>query len=318
MSVHLDDRGRWIVMYREGGKQHKKIFKDEQAARLYDDQRRQSPGLPPKPTLGQLLPAFQNHLRLNGRGERYIEDMKRIIEKYNLDHIPLNKFDFARDFEQFSGMTSITRNRYLSYVKVFFNWCCNEGHLQVNPLSKWKKTAEPPRRLSITVEDLKKIVAVASPHLKWAIEVAYHVGCRPGETELCQLKWSDIDFDRNEVNVYASKTKSYRKVPCDQVFIDKLRSHVRDSLFVVSYKGRAMKCFQRSWRTACTKAKLESTPVFYEVRHLFATELLRNGADLAAVSKILGHKRISMTADVYYEYLEAEKRRAISKLPALG
>lgn len=48
---------------------------------------------------------------------------------------------------------------------------------------------------------------------------------------------------------------------------------------------------------------------------MFATLMLTHGADLAAVSRLLGHSSVTMTADVYYQYLEGEKERAINLLP---
>lgn len=38
---------------------------------------------------------------------------------------------------------------------------------------------------------------------------------------------------------------------------------------------------------------------------------------LAAVSKLMGHSTVKMTADVYYHYLEGEKERAVELLPVL-
>lgn len=52
-------------------------------------------------------------------------------------------------------------------------------------------------------------------------------------------------------------------------------------------------------------------------RHLFATTMLANGADLAAVSKLMGHSTVIMTADVYCHCLEGEKEKAVGKLPSL-
>jgi integrase len=42
----------------------------------------------------------------------------------------------------------------------------------------------------------------------------------------------------------------------------------------------------------------------YDIRHLFATTLLREGGDVAAVSKLMGHASVKMTVDRYYRLLE--------------
>ena len=46
--------------------------------------------------------------------------------------------------------------------------------------------------------------------------------------------------------------------------------------------------------------------------------MLANGADLMAVSKLLGHSTTTMTVNQYYHLLDGEKRKAINKLPTLG
>ena len=37
----------------------------------------------------------------------------------------------------------------------------------------------------------------------------------------------------------------------------------------------------------------------HQLRHLYATEMLRNGAKLEVVGRILGHSSIGITADIY-------------------
>jgi hypothetical protein len=55
----------------------------------------------------------------------------------------------------------------------------------------------------------------------------------------------------------------------------------------------------------------------YDIRHLFASTMLTGGADLAAVSKLLEHSTIQMTANVYYNLQKGEKERAVNLLPSL-
>ena len=49
----------------------------------------------------------------------------------------------------------------------------------------------------------------------------------------------------------------------------------------------------------------------YDLRHLFATTLLSKGADLAAVSKMMGHATVKMTADTYYHYMGRRPSKAV-------
>lgn len=163
-------------------------------------------------------------------------------------------------------------------------------------------------------------MAEAQPHVKWALEVYFNLGTRPGESELLSLKWTNIDFQRNEVNVYATKTKTSRKVPIRPEFRERLlqEQEYSDSEYVVSYRGQKVGSLRKAFNAACERAGITYPVRMYDIRHLFATTLLNNNADLAAVSKLMGHATTKMTADAYYHYMRGEKERAVTLLPSLA
>lgn len=49
----------------------------------------------------------------------------------------------------------------------------------------------------------------------------------------------------------------------------------------------------------------------HELRHTYGTYLRRHGADIYSISKILGHKDISVTARIYVHNEIAELRKAV-------
>lgn len=53
----------------------------------------------------------------------------------------------------------------------------------------------------------------------------------------------------------------------------------------------------------------------YALRHIVASEMLANGADLAAVAAQLGHKDLTTTGAFYTHALASSQRRAASALP---
>ncbi len=56
---------------------------------------------------------------------------------------------------------------------------------------------------------------------------------------------------------------------------------------------------------------------FHDLRHTYASDLLRQGAPLKVVSEILGHEKIATTADTYGHVSEDEKRNAVATLADL-
>jgi len=56
---------------------------------------------------------------------------------------------------------------------------------------------------------------------------------------------------------------------------------------------------------------------FHDLRHTFATRLVRSGADLITVQQLLGHAKITMTARYAYSMAD-DKIAAVSKLDFAG
>lgn len=173
--------------------------------------------------------------------------------------------------------------------------------------------------MQIGVDDLKRIMEYAEPHIRWAMEVCFNLGTRPGPSELFALRWEHVDFEAGSVRIYATKTKTFRTVPVTHAFLGRLRE-MKDksqSSYVIEYRGKPLTTIRKSFKTACMKAGIKVPVRMYDLRHLFATTMLSNGAELAAVSKLMGHSTVKMTADVYCHYLEGEKEKAVGKLPSL-
>ena len=51
---------------------------------------------------------------------------------------------------------------------------------------------------------------------------------------------------------------------------------------------------------------------------MYATYMLNSGGDLAAVSAMLGHSDVSLTANTYYQAMSKEKQRSANLLPTLN
>jgi integrase len=275
------------------------------------------------------------HLAASGRTERHIHNVsvllknqfnpligEKIVDQmsYHGDMLP-----FIRHFQLNSPVTGKPRsqhtvNRYCDYIDSIFNFGLEMGLTTVNPLKGRKKAKETPRDVQLTLEDVKKIMDEAEPHLRWAMEVCFNLGTRPGPSELLSLKWVNLDLEKGNAQIYATKTKQFRTVPINPGFIARLREmkQIAKSEYVVEYKGRKLTTMRKAFNNACERAGINYSARMYDLRHLFATTLLSRGADLAAVSKMMGHSTVKMTADTYYHYLQGEKERAVSLIPSLS
>lgn len=340
MSVHQCHKTkRWYVKYRVDGVQTSKWFgtgkRQKEAAEAFDfdikalKKRRQEL---PKRTgvfLDHVAQAYLDDAKMRGASKSFLRDFSNLLNKVFLPALTkkpveaLRYDDILEAVRPFLDRTQSTRNRYLGYLRAVFRFGIAHGLTKNNPLANWKKPKEQPRRSLLTVAGLRKILDSAPEHLKWAIEVEWNLGARPGPSELFALKWEHVNFEEGTVAIYASKTRSWRDVPISADFLARLaaRKKIAKSPYVIEYHGHGVRRVNTSWVWAVAEAaKCEPSllgATLYDIRHLFATTLLNQGADLAAVSSLLGHHSTHMTANQYYHLMAGEKRKAVQKLPSL-
>ena len=347
MSVHMrKNNGTYYVAYRTAeGKQTTKTFgkgrEGRREAMKFDKQAKDDKPVAPSAVetiseevavagnlfLDQLAQMYLTTRKVEGTSPKTLNEIRSFLKKHLIPVFAQRPIDEIRYDEilavmgkAYAKQSPVTLGRYLSYLKTIFQFGVKQDLIEKNPLRNWRKPKEHPRDTKLIVEDLKRIQAVASPHLAWGIEVAWNLGVRTGESELFALKWADVDWVQSTVRVFATKTKSARIIPISPEFLSRLtamRPKARTE-FLIEYKGKQVKQFRQSFRSACKRAKIPYHVVLYDIRHLFATTLLQEGGDLSAVSKLMGHSSVHMTANQYYHLLGDEKRRTIMKLPNLS
>lgn len=276
--------------------------------------------------LDQLAQMYINSRKVEGTSLRTLKEIMSFLKRHLIPVFaqrPIEEIKYDEIVKivakAYENRSPVTRGRYLSYLKTIFKFGVEHDLIEKNPLRMWHKPKERPRDTRLTVEDLLKIKTVAPPHLAWAIEVAWNLGVRTGQSELLALTWGDINWTEKTINVYATKTKTRRIVPLSDGFLKRLHEKKSSAQcdHIVEYSGRPVKQISRAMKTASRRAGITYPVVLYDVRHLFATTLLNEGGDLSAVSKLMGHSSIQMTANNYYHLLGNEKRRTIAKLPQL-
>lgn len=334
---------KWLCAYwDENGKRHDKVFgigpNGENAAKAFKSEfEAKNRSNADDITFEQGVNAFVKNCESQGTKAHYIDniiyEVNRVFYKYIPKTLPLKDISYGdhilpilahyrKSTSKSSGkeLSSVSVNNYCSMLKTILNFCVDIGYISKNPMEKWKKERQRPRRFKLSLEDLALIKSHAAPHVSWAIDVTFNLGLRPGPSELFSLKWEHINFTEGYVTVHGTKTEgAYRIVPIKKEFLEVLKRKQSDSTseYVIEYLGKPVKSISVAFRNAVKRSGLNYKPCLYDLRHMFATFMLANGADLAAVSKLLGHSSIKMTADVYYQYLQGEKIRAVSLLPTI-
>jgi integrase len=159
------------------------------------------------------------------------------------------------------------------------------------------------------------------------ILIAMFAGLRRGE--ICALDWSDlkmngwvIDVSRNYAYKVGLKSTNRRLVPVNPILHAFLEEYAelmnvdKDGPIVTNYQGNRLKpssITQDYWPLVCERAGLldengERLYRFHDLRHAAGSFWLADDMPLDQVSRLLGHKRIKTTQDIYIHQLEHDRR----------
>lgn len=228
-----------------------------------------------------------------------------------------------------------TIRRIIGDVRTFLNWCVTVGLLDVSPARGLKRPDAPePRPKALSVEDFDKLLAASGEWYgnKWRFRDAYiarntavlyflaSTGCRVGGLCSARLGTLDIRDDTASVEVTekgrggGSSRTVYLSATAALAVLEWLDHRPRtkhDYLFTsIEGKSAGKRLTTTAVRQMLTRlaARAGVSDNFnpHAFRHACAREWLRNGADLATVSQLLGHSDVRTTAKFYARWTESE------------
>ena len=193
--------------------------------------------------------------------------------------------------------------------------------------------------VTLDPEQLRRLLAHADPLYGPVFYLAAYTGMRRGE--LTGLKWADVDLDNGVVSVVREivfvpgighietppkSAKSRRTIAITPGVVGTLRIHratqIKQRLSVgpawtdkgwvfTRADGRHVIPNRISRAFKCLREELDLPPVrFHDLRHTYASIMLRGGVHLKVVQDILGHSTITLTADTYSHVAPSMQRMA--------
>ena len=195
-----------------------------------------------------------------------------------------------------------TVNRYMTILGHVFTLAVNEWELlETHPMQKLSSLKEPRGIVRFLDEDERQRLLDAckqSKHnaLYTIVVLALSTGARRGE--ITNLRWGDVDFKRQIITLHETKNGERRILPLEGHAYDCMKQHEKvrridtDFVFPATGSNEATN-FQFFWNKAVEAAKIEDFR-FHDLRHSAASYLAMNGASLAEIAEVLGHKTLQM------------------------
>ena len=276
---------------------------------------------------------FLEHLEGIGRSSKTIEKYRRALRTFSLliggEQSPesitkasIRKYKSYLAQHKTAGshprlLSVPTRNAHLSALRSFLRYCIQEEDLDVLPPDRVTRIKEQQRRPKwLRADELDRLLAM--PDLQTIngkrdaaiLELFFSTGLRINE--LSTLNRCDLNLDLRELAVIGKggvarvTFLSDSAVAALHCYLASRLDHL-DPLFITRhFKANTTlppgeqhrisdRWIQKSVKKYALLAGIVSDPTPHVLRHTFATDLLRNGADLRSVQEMLGHKDIRTT-----------------------
>ena len=211
--------------------------------------------------------------------------------------------------------------RYMASLSHVFTVAMKEWQwVDDNPFRRVTKPKEPRGVVRFLSDDERKALLKAcrkssSKDLYCAVVIALSTGCRRGEQ--MNLRWSHVDLKRGMLTFEHTKNDDRRSVPLvgHAMELVKERAKVRrldnDYVFPGKRPGKPID-LTRPWTDAMEEAKIEKFR-WHDLRHSCASYLAMNGATLAEIAEVLGHKTLQMVKR-YAHLSEAHTSKVVAAM----
>lgn len=218
-----------------------------------------------------------------------------------------------------------------------------QRYLFINPFSLVSLPKQEIKTVqALSFKDQKELEHLALQEVSCSsVLLALYTGMRIGE--ISGLKWQDIDFEREMIQVKRTVTRivdqqsptvktalittvpktsqSMRMIPMAQnlkqylwqKYLETESEHV-----IVTTKGKRAEPRVINYRFKKMIAHTTFNQIhFHALRHTFATRALEQGVEIVSLSRILGHRSAKMTLDIYGDSLIEGRQKVIQAVDQL-
>jgi len=210
-------------------------------------------------------------------------------------------------------------NRHLAALSTVFTLAMKEWMwIDDTPMRKVSKLTESRGRVRFLSDEERKALLQAcresdEPLLYPLVVTAISTGARQGE--FLSIRWSNVDFHMGLIRLENTKNNERRAIPLTghalELFRDMASVRRIDTDLVFPFKG-GRHGLRSPWAKALKAAEIDDFH-FHDLRHSAASYLAMNGATLAEIAEVLGHKTLQMVKR-YAHLTEQHTSRVVERM----
>ena len=282
---------------------------------------------------------FTNHL-LNEIGNMHLQEVTRQVLEEAYARSFFKKNDGRKYTEE--NYSHSTVNALSVQTKRCLQYAVDCGILAKNPHNGVElHKLRPPKKIdAYTTTDQEKIIGKCKFGVRHTRLFYFLVSTGMRFGEATALTWNDVDLNtgatrinKTSVSIRGSmtiqeKTKTesgIRTIYVGENITEWLKWHkgtldpeanYRNLVFPnMNYNITNQANAIKAWKKLCEDLGIEYNGM-HSLRHTWATRALEAGIDIKVVSKMLGHKNVITTMNIYQDVLDAEKLKAACTLNA--
>lgn len=277
-------------------------------------------------TLNEFYNEYLKHMKIHCE-DSSISNFETAYKKINLKDKPIRKvrkIDAQKGIDALieKGLKISTVKLYIKTMKAFFNSAINDYNIiSYNPFNNLKlpneKVESNKRALS---DDEVKAVLTDFKDSKYYLVILLSLKCGMRLGEILGLTWDNVDLKENKIHV----VQQYKKVN-GKYQIGTLKSKNSNRIIPFSQEvakalkgvkvryidNRIVNFKNNSLSTHLNKELKKYNITIHELRHTYATTLIKNGLDFKTVAKLLGHD-VEQTMKTYSHVTTDMMDRAIN------
>lgn len=281
------------------------------------------------PKLGEWSEKYLEAVQHANTRRRYACSRVALISFFGAE-TPVNHIGSARIDEFIRArrnekVKAATINRDLRFLAQLLKQAERERYIARTPfdLGKFFQTERDRRKPHIlTWEEQEKLLAMASPRIRVLTVLGVETGMRTGE--MLGLRWQDIDFLNDALQVVKSKTAAgIRSVPMSAICKSELLiwrsligpAHSEWVFPSLANRRHKLQGGRKAWASTLKKARIPFFPIYY-LRHTFASRLTSAGVSPLTIAHMLGHSSTQVVAR-YAQVMDQNRVDAMKKLQSL-
>lgn len=192
---------------------------------------------------------------------------------------------------------------YIATLKSYFDWAIDQGYTTTNPFARMRiRVVARPPLVTITEAESKLLFAhIKDDMIRMMLQTEAWAGLRI--SEICRLAVTDVDIARQIIHVIDGKGGRDRDVPIStelahslDYYLEWERPNVDHALFFLSKRKKQMSPDTLNRVLKEISLELFDRPLTtHDLRHYYATSLLKQNVDVIYVNRLLGHNSLNTT-----------------------